>query len=76
MTDKKKRTMLCPYRVWTEVVPPVLRGQGEFTKQGFYECLKEECICYRRKITPLCIIEKCVRGGSYDFFITELEVVE
>ena len=76
MTDKKKRTMLCPYRVWTEVVPPVLRGQGEFTKQGFYECLKEDCICYRLKITPLCIIEKCVRGGSDDVFITELEVEE
>ena len=39
--DENAKFKLCPYRVYTEEPPPVLRGNGAITTQQFYPCLGE-----------------------------------
>ena len=44
--DKNSKFKLCPYRVYTEEHPPVLRSNGTITTQVFYPCLGEACVAY------------------------------
>lgn len=44
--DESSKFKLCPYRVYTEEHPPVLRGNGTITTQVFYPCLGEACVAY------------------------------
>lgn len=44
--DENSKFKLCPYRVYTEEHPPVLRGNGTLTTQAFYPCLGEACVAY------------------------------
>ena len=44
--DENSKFKLCPFRVYTEEYPPVLRGNGTITTQVFYPCLGEACVAY------------------------------
>lgn len=44
--DENSKFKLCPFRVYTEERPPVLRGNGTITTQVFYPCLGEACVAY------------------------------
>lgn len=44
--DENSKFKLCPYRVYTEEHPPVLRGNWTITTQVFYPCLGEACVAY------------------------------
>nr|DAL78195.1 MAG TPA: hypothetical protein [Caudoviricetes sp.] len=44
--NENAKFKLCPYRVYTEEHPPVLRGNGAITTQQFYPCLGEACVAY------------------------------
>ena len=37
---------LCPFRVYQEEYPPMMRGAGVRTTQEFYPCMGEKCIAY------------------------------
>lgn len=40
----------CPFRVFKEEHPPVLRGNGSITTEEFYPCIGEDCMAYRAGI--------------------------
>lgn len=44
--DKEGNFKKCPYRVFTESYPAILRGSGDCVTQEFYSCMGEACIAY------------------------------
>lgn len=44
--DEKANFKACPYRIYTEEHPALLRGQNSCTTQVFYPCIGEECAAY------------------------------
>lgn len=51
-------TKYCPYRVYSETVPAILKGDGDKIVQNFYPCIKHECMAYNDGV--------CVRGPMDD----------
>lgn len=46
MDKPEELVMVCPFRVFTEVHPAMLRGNGDMTSMQFYPCCKEQCMAY------------------------------
>lgn len=68
--NEEDNIILCPDRVFTEVHPAILRGNGDCTSMQFYPCIRERCAaycdgkCIKYQDHPLTNIKKGVKDDK------------
>lgn len=46
VNNEEENVMFCPFRVFTEVHPAMLRGNGDITSMQFYPCVGGQCMAF------------------------------
>ena len=54
---KTVKLNICPFRIYTEVRPAIMQGQGDVTVTGFMECLENKCPAWYSK-------DECIPGTA------------
>lgn len=61
MVETKGKMDYCPFRIMEKTIIPMIAGEGPVKVQHFMQCLKDECICYKRTEFDGFVTERCYR---------------